>query len=70
MSVPQFVLYSSEGISESFLGENENQNTLRKTRQDISLFKFFFGRKGVVIQKPEEYSPEELNLAQFVFIFV
>ena len=43
MSDPRFVKFLGEEI-ESFLDENENQNTLRKTRQDISLFKPFAAR--------------------------
>ena len=39
-----------------------NQNALQKTRQDASLFKFFLSQKGIVIQEPEEFSPEELKL--------
>ena len=35
--------------------------TLRKTRQDISLFKSFLSQKGNVVQEPGEFSPEELN---------
>ena len=51
MSDPGFVLFPSKEI-ESFLDKNESQNTLRKNRQDISLFKSFFSQKGVVIQEP------------------
>ena len=58
MTTLRFVNVSDEDISQ-FLEENENKNTVRKTSQDVALFKIFLRERK--LNDPEELTPLQLD---------
>ena len=59
---------SLDGSIESFIAEEENQNTVKKTKRDVSLLTAFLQRKGETRSEIAEIPPVELNelLSEFI----
>ena len=61
-------LASLEGSIETFIEEQENQHTVKKTKRDVALFTEFLQTKG---EARSEIAPAELNelLSEFILAF-
>ena len=59
---------SLEGSIETFIEEQENQNTVKKTKRDVTLLTEFFQTKGETRIEIAEIPPAELNelLSEFI----
>ena len=59
---------SLEGSIETFIEEQENQNTVTKTKRDVTLFTEFLQTKGKARSEIAEIPPAELNerLSEFI----
>ena len=59
---------SLDGSIESFIAEQENQNSVKKTKQDIALLTAFLQTKGETQSERAEIPPAELNelLSEFI----
>ena len=59
---------SLEGSIETFIEEQENQNTVKKTKRDVALFTEFLQTKGEARSEIAEIPPAELNelLSEFI----
>ena len=57
-----------EGSIETFIEEQENQNTGKKTKRDVALFAEFLQTKGEAQSEIAEIPPAELNelLSEFI----
>ncbi|PFX15582.1 hypothetical protein AWC38_SpisGene20190, partial [Stylophora pistillata] len=59
---------SLEGSIETFIEEQENQNTVKKTKRDVALFTEFLRTKAEAQSEIAEIPPAELNelLSEFI----
>jgi len=65
MVISRFVFVSDEEVSR-FIEENENENTARKSAQDVALLKSFLSEKN--LKEPEELSPLKLDASLKEFV--
>ena len=61
-------LASLEGSIETFIEEQENQNTVKETKRDVALFTEFLQTKGEAHSEITEIPPAKLNklLTEFI----